>query len=185
MKTLLLESPAFTLVGNYKAALTTRLLYSARTAECWEREIGTLEAKVFCTNRSNSTQLCEFTFPHICPWNRAVVGLWEQSCPLLGFDVGGSGVELKNSKKRRVWHEEKMEEKQMGIITERDERFCVWLHEVGLSGYVEAFLDLQRNSPQVLAGFDDNDWADIFLRLPPPKDGEDLAALFSALSVQK
>jgi len=70
-------------------------------------------------------------------------------------------------------------------VSERDQRFCVWLEEVGLGGYVLAFLDLQKNTPHVLAGFDDNDWADIFLRLPPPRDGEDLAAMFASLSVER
>jgi len=70
-------------------------------------------------------------------------------------------------------------------IPERDLRFCNFLEEIGMHGYIEAFLDLQKNSPHVLDGLDDNDWANIFLKLPPPKEGEtaDLASMFSSLSV--
>ena len=70
--------------------------------------------------------------------------------------------------------------------TERDLRFCTWLEEVGMGGYIEAFLDLQQNAPHVLSGLDDNDWAQIFLKLPPPRNGEeiDLASMFSGLSVR-
>jgi len=55
-----------------------------------------------------------------------------------------------------------------------------------MGGYIEAFLDLQQNAPHVLSGLDDNDWAQIFLKLPPPRNGEeiDLASMFSGLSVK-
>lgn len=69
---------------------------------------------------------------------------------------------------------------------EQNEAFVNWLKQNGRSGYVEAFIGLQQQRPDVLRGLDFNDWVDIFLKLKPAEvldPSFDLCDLFSSFSI--
>lgn len=68
----------------------------------------------------------------------------------------------------------------------RDQQFVCWLKQNNREGYVEPFLYLQEHNPKVLSGLDNDDWIDIFLKLPPAGVGDptiDLCDMFSAVSL--
>ena len=69
---------------------------------------------------------------------------------------------------------------------DRDEQFIHWLRTHDREGYVEPFIYLQKHSPNVLAGLDNDDWVDIFMKLKPAGLGDttvDLCAMFSSVSL--
>ena len=69
---------------------------------------------------------------------------------------------------------------------ERNVAFIEWLKNHEREGYVEAFISLQTHRPDVLRGLDNDDWVDIFLKLPPAGVNDptmDLCDLFSAVKL--
>lgn len=67
--------------------------------------------------------------------------------------------------------------------TERDARFVEWLKRAGMSHFVEPFLRLQKEDPQVLLGLDQHEWEEIFMNCSKAGSMDALASLLGAFSI--
>jgi len=66
--------------------------------------------------------------------------------------------------------------------SERDAKFVGWLMRAGLSQFVEPFLRMQKEDPQVLQGLDVREWEDIFMSCSRAGSVDALASLLGSIS---